>query len=60
MLTSAELESWIAKRVAESAAETGLHIWDWQALRHLKAERDRLRDTLADVRAQLAEAKTYL
>jgi uncharacterized coiled-coil DUF342 family protein len=44
MLTPDELEDWIAKRTAESAESTSLHLWDWQAMCHLKAERDRLTD----------------
>ena len=51
MLTPKELEDWISKRTAESAAETGLHIWDWQAMCHLKAERDELRAELAALTA---------
>ena len=42
MLTPDELEDWIAKRTAESAESTSLHLWDWQAMCHLRAERDRL------------------
>ena len=59
-LTNAELEAWIDKRTAESSAESNLHLWDWQAMRHLKAERDRLRETLDDIRKQLADTQTYL
>ena len=42
-LTTAELEAWIEKRAAESSADSNLHLWDLQAMRHLKAERDCLR-----------------
>ena len=59
-LTTAELEAWIEKRTAESAAESNLHLWDWQAMRHLKAECDRLREALADMSASKADAQTYL
>jgi hypothetical protein len=38
MLTPDELEDWISKRTAQSAAETGLHVWDWQAMCRMKAE----------------------
>ena len=36
-LTPVELQSWIEKRTAEPAAESNLHLWDWQAMIDLKA-----------------------
>ena len=45
-LTPVELQSWIEKRTAESSAESNLHLWDWQVMRHLKAERDRMCERL--------------
>jgi len=60
MLTPDELESWIAKRTAQSAESTSLHLWDWQAMCHLKAERDRLRSICSFNRLDLGHKPSYV
>ena len=47
-LTTEELASWIEKRTATPAAESNMHLWDWQAMCHLKAELTAIKKSVAD------------